>query len=129
MLRQFRPPVRALALALCFVFVCPSAAPASTLPPSSTASEPSESLPSNCPPPEVRITESEMNAQGNSTASDPASGCATGSAQLLDDEELAQLAARAEEPGAEVVGGALTNQQLTYIVIALATAVIVLIAK
>jgi len=49
--------------------------------------------------------------------------------QLLDDEELAQLAERAEEPGDQVAGGALTNQQLTYIVIALAAAVVVLIVK
>jgi len=49
--------------------------------------------------------------------------------QLLDSHETAELAARAEEPGGEVVGGALTTQQLTYIVIALAAAVIVLIAK
>ena len=52
-----------------------------------------------------------------------------GPAQLLDGEELAQLAVLAEEPGQDVVGGALNNQQLTYIVIALAAAVVVLIAK
>jgi hypothetical protein len=50
-------------------------------------------------------------------------------ARLLDEEELASLTARAEEPADDVAGGALTNQQLTYIVIALAAAVIVLIAK
>ena len=33
-----------------------------------------------------------------------------GPAQLLDGEELAQLAVRAEEPGQDVVGGALKNQ-------------------
>lgn len=49
--------------------------------------------------------------------------------RLLNDEELAQLAERAEEPGDQVAGGALTNQQLTYIMIALAAAVVVLIVK
>jgi hypothetical protein len=47
----------------------------------------------------------------------------------LEADELAQLALRAEEPGPEVAGGALSNEHLTYIVIALAAAVIVLIAK
>lgn len=53
----------------------------------------------------------------------------TESAPLLDEWELASLTARAEEPADDVAGGSLTNQQLTYIVIALAAAVIVLIAK
>lgn len=48
--------------------------------------------------------------------------------QPLTEEESRELAQREEKPGKEVAGGALTNQQLTYIVIALATAVIVLIA-
>ncbi len=50
-------------------------------------------------------------------------------AKLLDENELADLSARAEKPGPEVSGGALSNEHLTYIVIALAAAVIVLIAK
>jgi hypothetical protein len=48
---------------------------------------------------------------------------------LLTADELSELSARAEEPGPEVVGGSLSNEHLTYIVIALAAAVIVLIAK
>jgi len=48
--------------------------------------------------------------------------------QPLSEEEQSDLARRAEEPGPEVVGGAMSNQMLTYIVIALAAAVIVLIA-
>lgn len=52
----------------------------------------------------------------------PASG------QLLSEEELAALAARDQKPADTVVGGALSNEHLTYIVIALAAAVIVLIA-
>ncbi|MBI1358375.1 MAG: hypothetical protein GC160_28905 [Acidobacteria bacterium] len=47
--------------------------------------------------------------------------------QLLDEQELAELQARDEQPGAEVSGGALSNQHLTYIVIALAAAVLVLV--
>lgn len=53
----------------------------------------------------------------------------TGSPELLTAEELSELSARAEDPGPEVVGGSLSNEHLTYIVIALAAAVIVLIAK
>lgn len=48
--------------------------------------------------------------------------------QPLTEAEQQQLAQRDEQPGKEVAGGALSNQMLTYIVIALAAAVIVLIA-
>jgi hypothetical protein len=48
--------------------------------------------------------------------------------QPLSEEESRELAQREEKPGKEVAGGALSNLHLTYIVIALATAVIVLIA-
>lgn len=48
--------------------------------------------------------------------------------QPLSEEESSELAQREEKPGKEVAGGALSNLHLTYIVIALATAVIVLIA-
>jgi|SRR5262245_958492 len=46
---------------------------------------------------------------------------------LLNDEELARLAARAEKIHDDYSAGALSNQELTYIVIALATAVIILV--
>ena len=46
----------------------------------------------------------------------------------LDDQELARLASRAGQIQKDLAAGALTNQQITYILIALATAVIVLIA-
>lgn len=49
--------------------------------------------------------------------------------EALSAEELKQLEQRAEEPSREVVGGALSNLHLTYIVIALAAAVIVMVAK
>jgi uncharacterized DUF497 family protein len=45
----------------------------------------------------------------------------------LSDDELAQLAAKANKAQRDFAAGSLTNQQLTYIIIALATAVIILI--
>ena len=45
----------------------------------------------------------------------------------LDDQELAQLAARADKVQNDFAAGALTREQLTYVVIALATAVVILI--
>ncbi len=51
------------------------------------------------------------------------------SPQPFSEQELAAMAAAEEEPGPEMTGGALSNLHLTYVVIALATAVIVLIAK
>lgn len=53
--------------------------------------------------------------------------CTTAPEPLADDE-LAELSQRDEQPGDEVTGGALSNENLTYVVIALAAAVIVLIA-
>jgi len=47
---------------------------------------------------------------------------------LLSDEEVARLAFQIQRAERDVVAGALSNQELTYIVIALAAAVIVLIA-
>jgi hypothetical protein len=51
----------------------------------------------------------------------------TQAVSLLGDEELARLAARASKAESDFAAGALTNQQITYILIALATAVIVLL--
>ena len=48
---------------------------------------------------------------------------------VMDDEELGQLASRVQLAQKEMVGGALTNEHLTYIVIALAAAVLVLVLK
>lgn len=45
----------------------------------------------------------------------------------LNDDELARLATQAHQAEADFAAGALNNQQITYIIIALATAVIVLI--
>ncbi|HLV00865.1 MAG TPA: hypothetical protein VKZ59_06340 [Acidobacteriota bacterium] len=46
---------------------------------------------------------------------------------FLSAKELGQLEARVNQIEEDIVGGALTNQEITYILIALATAVIVLI--
>jgi hypothetical protein len=45
----------------------------------------------------------------------------------LSDDELARLASRAEKAQRDFEAGALTNQEITYIIIALATAVIILV--
>ena len=54
---------------------------------------------------------------------------ATSEPQLLDQEETAALSQRNQNPGPEVRGGALSNEHLTYIVIALAAIVLVLVLK
>lgn len=46
---------------------------------------------------------------------------------LLSDEELARLTAQTDKLQSEFAAGALTNQELTYIVIALGTAVVILV--
>ncbi|HKQ87768.1 MAG TPA: hypothetical protein VJS43_13475 [Candidatus Acidoferrales bacterium] len=46
----------------------------------------------------------------------------------LSDDELARLSARADQAQKDFAAGALTNEQITYIIIALAAAVIVLVA-
>ena len=48
-------------------------------------------------------------------------------AAMLSDDELARLADRAGRVERDMAAGALSNQELTYIVIALATAVIILV--
>lgn len=51
----------------------------------------------------------------------------TGKAMLLNDSELASLAARADKVANDFTAGALSNEHLTYIVIALATAVLIIV--
>lgn len=46
---------------------------------------------------------------------------------LLSDEELGRMVSRSDKIQSDLTAGALSNQELTYIVIALATAVLVLI--
>ncbi|MGH9673139.1 MAG: hypothetical protein ACRD44_08155 [Bryobacteraceae bacterium] len=59
----------------------------------------------------------------------PAERAQSAPAQPLTAAEVRDLAARSEKAGPEVAGGALSNEHLTYALIALAAAVIVLIAK
>jgi hypothetical protein len=67
-----------------------------------------------------------VTAQDKST---PASTTSPASSpELLTPDEAQSLAERSVEPPREVSGGSLTTQQLTYVVIALAAAVLVLIA-
>lgn len=47
--------------------------------------------------------------------------------RALDEDELARLATRTEQLQQDFAAGALTNQQITYILIALATAVIIIV--
>jgi hypothetical protein len=107
----------------------PSTSRAAEISADAPASVASNSLPAACIPADGSPAAEEADGPVSPAEQKLAGACNAGSAQLLDAQELAQLAARAEEPGDEVVGGALTNQQLTYIVIALAAAVIVLVAK
>ena len=46
---------------------------------------------------------------------------------LLNDEELNRLASQCRQVEIDIAAGALTNQEITYILIALATAVIILV--
>ena len=46
---------------------------------------------------------------------------------LLNDEELNRLAAQCQQVESDISGGELNNQEMTYILIALATAVIILV--
>jgi len=68
-------------------------------------------------------------AEPRRDADKPARASETAKPEPLSEEESAKLAERSQEPGPEVAGGALSNLHLTYIVIALAAAVLVLILK
>jgi hypothetical protein len=46
---------------------------------------------------------------------------------FLSDEELSRLASQCRQVDSDISAGALTNQEITYILIALATAVIILV--
>lgn len=70
-----------------------------------------------------QLSQSEEIQNATSVVPEPASP------QPLSQEEEASLSARAEEPGPEVSGGALSNLHLTYVVIALAAVVLVMLIK
>ena len=75
-----------------------------------------------CCPEDLEIRPAEAAAE--SAAAEP-----TGTPAQLTPEEESSLSARAEEPGPEVAGGALSNLHLTYAVIALAAIILVLLIK
>jgi hypothetical protein len=70
---------------------------------------------------------------GSDTAQKALKGAGVSSAQVksaisqLSNDELAQLASKAQGAQHDFAAGSLTNQQLTYVIIALATAVIILV--
>jgi hypothetical protein len=79
--------------------------------------------------PQVRILEKSAGGPIPRATSNPLSPGAATEAQLLNEEEIAALSQRDQDPGPEVRGGALSNEHLTYIVIALAAIVLVLVLK
>jgi hypothetical protein len=98
---------RMLTLSLCLGLLVPACRPEEQTGPSVAASEPQKKAPA---------------ADGSApTASTPPSE--------LSQAEESSLSARAEQPGPEVSGGALSNLHLTYAVIALAAIVLVLLIK
>lgn len=99
---------KALACLLCFILLAPIAAAA---PPAGQPGQQAQ---------QAQQSQQTAQAQDDSNRKAP---------QPLTEEERNQLAKQSEEPGKEVAGGALSNQMLTYVVIAIAAAVIVLIAK
>lgn len=121
--------MRTSALALCFAFVMPCGAGADQR---TAQDQVQQRPPATFSTPESEFGEIECEAGSVATkdqTGQPLRQSDEGSGQLLSADELSTLAARDKEPGDRVVGGSLTNQQLTYIVIALGAAVIVLIAK
>lgn len=102
--------LKVLSLALCLSLALPAksmAAPPDLQPPLETAGGAGQSI-------EERAT--------HSTAHETVPA-----AQSFSEEEEAALEARAEEPGPEVAGGALSNLHLTYIVIALGAIVLAIL--
>lgn len=99
------------------------------LPAGSAAEPPNATLSSDAAPAavSVEVTERSPEAAEPSISLTPEAGELA--AQPLSAEEEASLMARAEEPDPEVAGGALSNQQLTYAVIALGAIALVLVLK
>lgn len=79
--------------------------------------------------PQLNVSENSAAAADSKVTRNPGRPGATPQAQLLDQEEIAALSQRNQNPGPEVRGGALSNEHLTYIVIALAAIVLVLILR
>lgn len=77
----------------------------------------------------AQAAEHETRSAAQAIHTTQAPGPTTPAPEAFTEAELQQLAQREQTPGPEVIGGALSNLHLTYIVIALAAAIVVLIAK
>jgi len=77
----------------------------------------------------AQVQEKQETSSAKEAATESAVAAAPSSPQPLSQEEDASLTARAEEPGPEVSGGALSNLHLTYVVIALSAILLVLLIK
>jgi hypothetical protein len=75
------------------------------------------------------ISENSAGTAASKAATKPGHSGATSEPQFLGEEEIVALSQRNQNPGPEVRGGALSNEHLTYIVIALAAIVLVLVLK
>ena len=117
---------RILALTLCLALLVPACKPEDR---------------TSCPPQveeSQRMSTAKERPTGDAAAGEPrekeaatesAAAPAAGSPAALSQAEESSLSARAEEPGPEVAGGALSNLHLTYAVIALAAIILVLLIK
>jgi hypothetical protein len=79
--------------------------------------------------PQFQALENSASDAVSGVTRNPARSEAAPEAQLLNEDEIAELSQRNQNPGPEVRGGVLSNEHLTYIVIALAAIVLVLVLK
>lgn len=79
--------------------------------------------------PQFDVSENSAATAASEVLTKPERPGATAEPQFLDEGEIAALSQRNQNPGPEVRGGALSNEHLTYIVIALAAIVLVLVLK
>src|SRR5258705_13174155 len=79
--------------------------------------------------PQFDVSENSAGTVASKAPTTPNRPGAASEPQFLDEEEIAALSQRNQNPGPEVRGGALSNEHLTYIVIALAAIVLLLVLK
>ncbi len=127
-------PLRVLAITLCLSLLVPTCRPDDKASRSAQVAENQEMRTAT----ETAVGSAGNNPGRSAEASEPrekeaatqtAAAAAPGSPQPLSQEEELSLSARAEEPGPEVSGGALSNLHLTYAVIALGAILLVLLVK
>ncbi|MCW5965607.1 MAG: hypothetical protein KIT83_16335 [Bryobacterales bacterium] len=111
---------RLLSIVLCLVLLLPAG----------TAAEPPTAIAQSDAVSQIEATSSSVRGESDVVHTSTLQPSAEpGTAQPLSEEEEAELLARAEDPGPEVAGGALSNLHLTYAVIALAAIALVLVLK